>query len=453
VGKIKLWVGVACFLLAVDAPALANGFYLNGLGSRASAMGGAFVGLADDFSSPFWNPAGLARIGKKTVGFYGASLIPTGTYKLDWFGRIVADAKTPAQRYFAGLASYGQPLGRRFAVGFGVYTPSALGTRWNGEDLKLITQGTSYEWMSRVRMTTFSPAFAWRPSDRIQVGIALNINRAVFDFKTYAGAIRLEIPSGSPGAAASPAEVILGQYAESLDGWGYGATVGMLFRPLDQLSVGLTLKTPSTVRFSGTAHVSNFEAMDLPADSDVTRRMTWPLWLAGGIAFTPTDRLTLTADVHFTNWKKLQSVESEYGVLAWKSLLAETGEDTRPLRWDNTIQVRFGAEYRIKSISLRGGYAWDPSPAPDETMDILTPSHDFDAYSLGLGYSLGGLQVDVSLEYLKSRRRVIPIILPRACLSGNVKACFAHSTENLENRPGYYAMRIWIPNISVSYRF
>src|SRR5258705_3115193 len=33
-----------------------------GVGARAAAMGGAFVGVADDASSLFWNAAGIARI-------------------------------------------------------------------------------------------------------------------------------------------------------------------------------------------------------------------------------------------------------------------------------------------------------------------------------------------------------------------------------------------------------
>ena len=32
------------------------------IGARAAGMGGAFVGVADDASSVFWNAAGIARI-------------------------------------------------------------------------------------------------------------------------------------------------------------------------------------------------------------------------------------------------------------------------------------------------------------------------------------------------------------------------------------------------------
>lgn len=39
----------------------ANGLNLNGLGSKAISMGGAFIGQADDYSAVFWNPAGLTQ--------------------------------------------------------------------------------------------------------------------------------------------------------------------------------------------------------------------------------------------------------------------------------------------------------------------------------------------------------------------------------------------------------
>ena len=35
-----------------------------GLGARAMGMGGAFVSIADDFTTLYWNPAGLAQIRK-----------------------------------------------------------------------------------------------------------------------------------------------------------------------------------------------------------------------------------------------------------------------------------------------------------------------------------------------------------------------------------------------------
>ena len=53
-----------------------NGFNLNSNGSKAIAMGGAFVGLADDYSAVFWNPAGLTQMTKTTLSFSVPILFP-----------------------------------------------------------------------------------------------------------------------------------------------------------------------------------------------------------------------------------------------------------------------------------------------------------------------------------------------------------------------------------------
>ena len=48
---------MAC-LLALPVQASAQS--LDTIGTRAQGMGGAFVGVADDASAVYWNPAGLA---------------------------------------------------------------------------------------------------------------------------------------------------------------------------------------------------------------------------------------------------------------------------------------------------------------------------------------------------------------------------------------------------------
>lgn len=60
-------------------------------------------------------------------------------------------------------------------------------------------------------------------------------------------------------------------------------------------------------------------------------------------------------------------------------------------------EFRVGLEYRIKQISLRGGYRFEESPYKDgKTMDDLT------GYSAGLGYNFGNSRID--LAYSHSQR-------------------------------------------------
>jgi opacity protein-like surface antigen len=77
--KIVLISAIALFLVSsINAQYVANiskrgtsvtPFLKVAQGARATGMGSAFVGIADDASSIFWNVAGIARLGKNTVMF------------------------------------------------------------------------------------------------------------------------------------------------------------------------------------------------------------------------------------------------------------------------------------------------------------------------------------------------------------------------------------------------
>lgn len=62
----------------------------------------------------------------------------------------------------------------------------------------------------------------------------------------------------------------------------------------------------------------------------------------------------------------------------------------------NTSSVRFGGEYRIKALSLRAGVRYEQSPYK-HTKYV----GDLNGYSLGLGYSFGGIRFDISYDIAK----------------------------------------------------
>ena len=59
---ISLYSFVILCVLFSSTTAFAGGFETKGLGSRQLSMGGATLGLADDWSALYWNPAGLAYL-------------------------------------------------------------------------------------------------------------------------------------------------------------------------------------------------------------------------------------------------------------------------------------------------------------------------------------------------------------------------------------------------------
>jgi hypothetical protein len=73
---------VAGLMASAQEPTGANPVFKNGVDARALAMGGAFVGIADGYSSCYWNAAGVAKaaadqsikVGGMNTNLFGAGI-------------------------------------------------------------------------------------------------------------------------------------------------------------------------------------------------------------------------------------------------------------------------------------------------------------------------------------------------------------------------------------------
>lgn len=392
----------------------ANGLNLNGLGSKAISMGGAFIGQADDYSAVFWNPAGLTQAWTPGLSLFITDLIPSGKYQLPMYG---IDAKTKSTMYPSGALAYIKPINKKLVVGLAAYVPSGTGAKWNGEELKILSGGVPYRWESFMGVITVSPVVAYKVSEQFSLGATLNLNY---------GMLKLHRPG-------------LGQYEEDLSGFAFGATVGALFKPSDKLGIGVTLRTPTKVKFSGEATMAGAPAFKLAEASDAEREATWPLWLGAGISFRATEKLTVNFDAQYTNWKKIQNIAITYDDATWQAmkahpLLGKAFNNDFDLKWKDAVQLRFGAEYAFSAkVALRAGYYYDPSPTEPQTLNILLPEITYNAVTFGLGYKAEKLSFDLCLEYLMGKDVESP-------LQGGMM-------------PGTHGMSILVPNIAFTYRF
>ncbi|MBM3295386.1 MAG: hypothetical protein FJY82_12825 [Candidatus Aminicenantes bacterium] len=443
---------VAIVLLAAASLTFANGLNLNSIGARALAMGGAFVGLADDFSAVFWNPAGLAFFKARTFGFYGSDIIPMGKYSLVLPDPVAlalgvspaaVEARTQMKHYLGGMIGYVHPISDRLVAGFGIFQPSGLGAAWKSADLAFISGGRrDIDWSSQVGLITFAPTLAYKVSEKLSFGARLDVNYGVFNLGTYAG--KLEPPL-------VPTTLDLGQYEESETGWGVGAAFSVLVKPSEMFSLGLTVRTPVTVKFSGTALISNLGYLGFSGESRMEREVKWPLWVGGGLAFKPLENLTVTADIQYTDWKVIDVIETAYTDPIWSQLMTLSGKTEMPMHWDARMQIRVGAEYLFKGgVAVRAGYYNDPAPAPDRTMNILLPNYDFNAFTFGLGYALGALQLDFGVEYLIGKERDINFLKTFTAPGASNPL---YDPAYADAQPGLYGMKILAPTIMVTYRF
>ena len=444
--KTKVLISAVVLFVFLSSMSFANGLNLNALGPRAVAMGGAFVGLADDFSAVFWNPAGLASINQKYIAFYGFDVIPSMTYQLETpIPGVGADAESVTKHYLGGFVGYYHPISENLVAGIAAYSPSGLGIEWDGADLAGISGGsTNIEWMSKFFVITIAPTLSYKVNEMIQLGFALNINYGSFEMQRWASTTAIPIP---------PYLFDLGQQSLELTGWGFGATLGLLVKPSDMFSFGLTVRTPSTIGFSGDLGIENFDTLgqmmgaSVNSTSGAETDLTMPLWLAGGVAFKPMENFTLTFDLHWTQWSKLDVVELTLADQTWNVML--TPDDVAlSFYWEDKTQIRFGAEYWLSpNFALRGGYYVDPGPAPDETRNILLPITDFNSITAGFGYNVNGIIIDCGFEYITGKKQEVPFGKTLPPIMGG-------DPDYQEAMPGVYHVKtILAIDVSIGYKW
>jgi long-chain fatty acid transport protein len=433
--KGKLLLAIVAGLAFLSSMTLANGLNLNGLGARAVAMGGAFVGLADDFSAVYWNPAGAAQFGKKYFGVSGFGIIPSMGYKFDF---AMVDAKSASKVYLGGMAAYYHPVSDNLVAGISVYSPSGLGMKWDGADFANISGPPNHlpnpniTWESLIFMVTAAPSIAYKVNDQVSIGFALNASYTSVDLAMYAGSAE-----PFPGF-----HVDLKKQDIKMTGWGIGATVGILVKPSDMFSIGATFRTPVKFSLSGDAEITGITALGLNSTSGIETEINWPLWAAVGIAFRPVEQFVLTFDVQYTDWGTIKKLELDFLDPAWANMMGMSGEDEMDFYWEGEFQIRAGAEYLVTdNFALRAGYYYDPTPTPDSTLNVLLPSASFNAVAGGFGYNANGLAIDFTVEYLMGKDRNVPV----------EKTMMDPEWESA--MPGMYELNILAIEFSIGYRW
>ena len=429
---------IALLAVGLTTGLSANGLNLNGFGARATGMGGAYVSLANDYTAVFWNPAGLAQMTKAQFGLAADALLPTGKYALGTFSM-----GTEKKLYPAGLVGYFQPIGQNIVVGVGAYTLSGLGADWTNTGLEAALASPippaaftptlgAYDWRSFIGSVTIAPSIAVKVSDMFYLGASFNINYGFFKIDQW-GTFAIVTPTAPPAGlvGVAPTLVNFGQQTLDVNGWGFGATFGVLAKPADWISVGATFRTESKIKLDGTMAIENINLLGLPPNSGAEMKVSSPMWLAAGFSLKPVDGLTFSFDAQYTNWSKLQEIAITFSEPAWTAALAD--ESALVLDWKNKTQLRAGVEYDFGTLAIRGGYYHDPAPAPSSTLNILTPSFTYNSFALGLGYKAGGLRIDAAVEYLTGQKRTI--------------------SDLTAAMPGIYQEHIIVPTVGLSYSF
>jgi len=467
---LKLMFAVFASLL-ISRAAFAGGFALSGVGSKAIGMGGAFRGLADDWSAAYWNPAGLTQIENSELNAMLVAITPRPEFTPNiTYGGLDVGYRNGQTRYpndktsfipdFSGFVKLQGIKG--ITVGLAVFVPFGLGSEWdlfNPVGMDLSHPFPWYDHKGDLSVIDFHPAIA-KAFGKLSLGAGVSIQRGKVTFqKTY---LR---PSGIP---APHQNLIIDSKMEGT-GMGYGANFGLLYKLSDKLQFGLSGKTGTTLKLEGDAEqilytfanedlrtilLQNsltaadsaqifflFAAENHTADPDATAKIKTPADIGFGLAYKPSEKLTFSGEVAYTMWSSLDSILIE---------LNGRGPDGQPaqnsaivLEWDNTLRFSVGAEYwMFKPFALRFGYYLDPSPVPDNTFTPLIPDmSDKNSFNFGAALRASSIELSYNFEYIKFQDRIISTLED------------VNGDGAFDNYPGVYKSDLLASHVSLTYRF
>jgi len=315
-----------------------------------------------------------------------------------------------------------------------------------------------HEHYSNHQVLVFQPTFALKITDKISLGLGasyiwgkmdIDLVKLIYNpvlepieiapgvtmprwgaLQLALGAQGISLPDLTADQYRLPVEMAL-----SGDGSAYGFNVGLHFALSEKFSFGVAMRYYTDLKLKGdvlqtaimsgdqvkygtlnavpaqafadaedptgannkAALVSLFAGENVPeTHDDIEADMPLPMTIGGGIAFKPSPKLTLTADVSWTNWDAYDNIpimDGDEEIAAFE------------LDWSSTIEAGFGFEWMVMEkentqLFLRGGFYTVDTPSPDETMSpsIPDPNRRYD-FTGGFGLKVGKIGINVAYEY------------------------------------------------------
>jgi long-chain fatty acid transport protein len=309
------------------------GTNLIGIGPIARSMGG--VGIAqpmDAISAVFANPAAMC-FGEYCPGsefnFSGTLFMPKIDAKVtNYQGTFSADAEDNV--YPIPAIGFSVPMGAegsKWRFGLSAYGVSGLGVDYRSTSLENdrfydLSGGSNplgpfYPMVAGVytqlQVMKFAPAFSYQATPNLSFGLALPIDYGTLDLKNG-----------------------------SSSGFALGVLPGIIYKPIDNLSLGLTYTAPQKINYK---NVLSF------GGPNYSLEMESPQQVGFGIAYDFFEAgLVLEADVKWINWSN--------------------ADGYRDFDWEDQTVFAVGAQYKATDkLSLRMGYSYASNPVNEHSIN------------------------------------------------------------------------------------
>lgn len=393
--KVMLKTTLSLAVAMASSQLFASGFALNE--QSVSGMGTGFAGRsssADDASTVFGNPAGMARLeGQQVTGGVAAIDATTNISQVSGNTNTSGSNKGDMVPFTAvPFGFYTNKLNDQWAVGFGVYAPFGLVT-----DYERGFQGRGFGSKSEVKVITFQPTVSYAFNDRVPVGFGPTFNR-------IAGTLESDVSLPQAPNAVNNIKI-------KGDDTALGFNVGVLVQATDTTRVGLTYHSKVKYKLEGHTEVSPGAGVPpqllrgnrYDASLKIDTPESWDL----SVTQDMNDAWKLYAGATWTRWSRLkditvnnEGVTTGNGGGAGPQLVGTIKEDQN---WHDTWAYAVGTSYQLtKQVVLRTGLTFDQSPTNNTNRSPRIPTGDRTIFSVGLGYAvMDNMTIDLAYSYLQ----------------------------------------------------
>ena len=353
-------------------------------------MGGAFLGLSDDATAAYTNPAGLTILGSSEVAveyrhtdfttpFSSGGSFRTAPFDPSGLGRDEAESNNDSVSFLSythagdgwALAAYRhQPLAFDLA-----YVQAAIGVN-NSAGTSIGSLPTKQTRLD-TELVNYGISGAYRFSDSFSLGIGVVYSQWELESDTVRVGRNIQLQRG--------------------DDTDVTFNVGALWKLSDRWSLGAAYRRGGSFEY----RAGNFDAngntlIELDTGFDI------PHVFGLGLSYRPSDNLALALDVNRVSYSRLTD---DYDDIFSSATV---------LKSDDGTEIRLGGEYVFTQFatpfSLRAGvwrepehalYATGPAndPAVDVDRALFRPGDDEMHYSVGLGWAFPRFQFDLAGDW------------------------------------------------------
>lgn len=419
--------GIAAAFVSVNAQGAAFALQEN----SASGLGNAYAGgaaVAEDASTVWFNPAGMARLKQREALVAAHIITPSNKFSND--GSVAALSQPlGGNGGDAGGVNFVPntyvviPYNQQLTFGLGINAPFGLTTEydddWVGRHLGI---------KSQVKTINVQPSLSFRVNPQLSFGLGIDFQWIDAKFTSRAN-YSAGIAQGAQQAAAAgqiPAALvptILGatpglesRVTVKGDDTAWGVNVGVLYEITPDTRVGAQYRSEIKYKVKGDVDFDHPTLPTLPAalapvvntiangvnaalyDGSVRSDIKLPQIANVSVFHRLNDRWDVMADLQWTGWSSIQELKfTRTSGVGSDSVLQNT-----PEHFEDVWRFSVGANYRVNDkLMLRGGVAFDQSPVQDEFRTPRLPDSDRTWLSFGAQYKvMPNLILDAGLTYI-----------------------------------------------------